>query len=49
MAAEGATVLVEAGPGKVLAGLQRRISPEVVALPVLDPDTLRTAVGQLGG
>ena len=48
MATEGATVLVEAGPGKVLAGLQRRIAPEVTGLAILDPETLRAGMAQLG-
>ena len=34
MAADGARLFVEIGPGKVLSGLIRRISAEVKALPV---------------
>lgn len=42
--ARGATVLVEAGPGKVLSGLVRRIDKSLTALPVLDPATLDKAL-----
>lgn len=36
----GVTTLIEAGPGKVLAGLVKRIDPELTGLPLLDPATL---------
>jgi [acyl-carrier-protein] S-malonyltransferase len=42
--ARGATVIVEAGPGKVLSGLVRRIDKSLTALPVLDPATLDHAL-----
>ncbi len=44
IAARGADVVIEAGPGKVLAGLIKRIDKSLTALPVLDPTTLETAV-----
>jgi [acyl-carrier-protein] S-malonyltransferase len=36
----GLTVLVECGPGKVLAGLAKRIDPELTGLPLFDPASL---------
>lgn len=44
----GATVVVEVGPGKVLAGLIRRILPDAAVGGVEDPKTL-DAVRSLGG
>lgn len=38
--ARGLTTLVECGPGKVLAGMVKRIDPELVGLSLLDPDSL---------
>ncbi|TQN03852.1 [acyl-carrier-protein] S-malonyltransferase [Acidovorax temperans] len=38
--ARGITHLVEAGPGKVLAGLTKRIDAELTGLPLFDPATL---------
>ena len=43
MAADGVTHLIECGPGKVLAGLNKRIAKDLQTLPVYDPETLRTA------
>lgn len=40
MKARGITHLVECGPGKVLAGLARRIDAELVGAPLYDPATL---------
>jgi [acyl-carrier-protein] S-malonyltransferase len=36
----GVTTLVECGPGKVLAGMVKRIDPELVGLALLDPESL---------
>lgn len=38
--ARGATHIVECGPGKVLAGLAKRIDPELVSASIYDPATL---------
>ena len=40
----GATLLVECGPGRVLAGLARRIDRNVKCLPVHDPKSLEQAL-----
>lgn len=48
MAAQGVTRVVECGPGKVLAGLTRRICGELDSLAVQDPASLRQALGTLG-
>lgn len=45
--ARGATHVFECGPGKVLAGLARRIDAELVVGNVLDPATLAEAKGML--
>ncbi|MET0071393.1 MAG: ACP S-malonyltransferase [Candidatus Thiodiazotropha sp.] len=44
MAASGISNLVEAGPGKVLAGLTKRIDRELVGLPLFDTKTLAQAL-----
>jgi [acyl-carrier-protein] S-malonyltransferase len=44
MTADGVTRIVECGPGKVLAGLNKRIVKTVETLPVYDPATLREAL-----
>jgi [acyl-carrier-protein] S-malonyltransferase len=41
----GIARLIEAGPGKVLTGLVRRIDRKLTVLPVLDPGTLKAALG----
>ena len=41
---QGATLLIEAGPGKVLAGLNRRIDKNLNTLPVTDPAGLEKAL-----
>lgn len=38
--ARGLTTVVECGPGKVLAGMVKRIDPELVGMALLDPATL---------
>jgi len=38
--ARGVTTLVECGPGKVLAGMTKRIDAELTGLPLLDPASL---------
>ena len=38
--ARGLTTLVECGPGKVLAGMAKRIDPELTGMALLDPVTL---------
>lgn len=45
--ARGITTIVECGPGKVLAGLCKRIDPELVGLPLFDPATLADVKAQL--
>ena len=44
MHAEGITWVIESGPGKVLAGLNKRIVKSMTALPVYDGDTLAAAL-----
>ncbi len=44
MAAEGVNQLIECGPGKVLASLNKRIAKTTETLPVFDPETLKTAL-----
>jgi [acyl-carrier-protein] S-malonyltransferase len=44
MAGRGVSRIIEAGPGKVLAGLCKRIDKSLLAMPVYDPDTLAKAV-----
>lgn len=44
MRRDGANLFIEAGPGRVLAGLVRRIDREARALPADDPATLATAI-----
>jgi [acyl-carrier-protein] S-malonyltransferase len=46
--ARGATHIVECGPGKVLAGMARRIDESLVAASVFDPATLAEVKGMLG-
>jgi [acyl-carrier-protein] S-malonyltransferase len=47
--AAGAATLVEAGPGRVLCGLARRIDRGLEALPADDPDTLDAALAAVRG
>jgi [acyl-carrier-protein] S-malonyltransferase len=45
--ARGVTTIVECGPGKVLAGMCRRIDPELTGLGLYDGTTLAEIKGQL--
>jgi [acyl-carrier-protein] S-malonyltransferase len=45
IAARGATIVIECGPGKVLAGLTKRIAPELAGAALFDPATLAEAKG----
>jgi len=47
--ARGATRLVECGPGKVLAGLTKRIDRELEGLAAFDPATLDAAIAAVNG
>ena len=47
MKARGIRTVVECGPGKVLAGMTKRIDPELTGLAVYDPATLAEARGAL--
>jgi [acyl-carrier-protein] S-malonyltransferase len=47
IAARGVPTIVECGPGKVLAGMVKRINPELTGLALLDPATLADVKGQL--
>ncbi len=44
IASQGAEIVVEAGPGKVLTGLIKRIDKSLTALPVFDSTSLETAL-----
>ncbi|MGB5305003.1 MAG: ACP S-malonyltransferase [Gammaproteobacteria bacterium] len=46
MREQGITRIVEAGPGKVLAGLCKRIDKSITAMPVFDAATLATALAE---
>ncbi|OGI48172.1 MAG: [acyl-carrier-protein] S-malonyltransferase [Candidatus Muproteobacteria bacterium RBG_16_65_34] len=48
MAAEGVDRIVECGPGKVLAGLNKRIDKRAETLAVYDPVTLAAALAAVG-
>lgn len=49
MAASGATHIVECGPGKVLAGLTKRICPEMTSLALADRGALEQALHAVQG
>ena len=44
MAQQGVTQVIECGPGKVLAGLTKRINEQVIGLPVFDQTSLGEAL-----
>jgi [acyl-carrier-protein] S-malonyltransferase len=44
LVAEGVTLVVEAGPGKVLAGLTKRIDKNLESVAVFDPAGLAAAL-----
>jgi [acyl-carrier-protein] S-malonyltransferase len=41
--ARGLSTLVECGPGKVLAGMTKRIAPDMLGLALFDPASLADA------
>ena len=45
--ARGIDTLVECGPGKVLAGLVKRIDPQLTGVALYDPATLAEVKGLL--
>jgi [acyl-carrier-protein] S-malonyltransferase len=47
MAASGVTHVVECGPGKVLAGLTKRIVPTLESLAIFDPASVQEALAKL--
>jgi [acyl-carrier-protein] S-malonyltransferase len=49
MAEQGATHIVECGPGKVLAALTRRIHPEVQSFSLADRASLEQALQAIKG
>ncbi|MGB7482145.1 MAG: ACP S-malonyltransferase, partial [Castellaniella sp.] len=49
MKRDGVTHIVECGPGKVLAGLVKRIDREIDTFNITDPASLRQTLDALGG
>jgi len=45
--ARGVTTVVECGPGKVLAGMVKRIDGELISTTIFDPASLAEAKGML--
>ncbi|MCG8432529.1 MAG: ACP S-malonyltransferase [Gammaproteobacteria bacterium] len=48
LAKQGITAMVECGPGKVLAGLNKRIARDINTLPLFDSGTLTKALEAIG-
>ena len=48
LAGRGVVTVIECGPGKVLAGLNKRIVRDMAALPVQDPTSLEDALKAVG-
>ncbi len=48
MTDDGVDMLVECGPGKVLAGLNRRINKKIKTMPIFDRASLRKALSVIG-
>lgn len=46
---DGAALAVECGPGKVLAGLNKRIANELITLSIETPEALQSSLDQLKG
>ncbi len=49
MKAQGVTHVIECGPGKVLAGLTKRIDPDMVGMSITDPASLAAALAAVNG
>jgi [acyl-carrier-protein] S-malonyltransferase len=49
MAADGVTHVIECGPGRVLAGLTKRIVPTLESLSIIDPASLQEALAKTAG
>ena len=49
MAEQGVTHVVECGPGKVLAGLVKRIDPKVTGIAAADRASLEQALATIKG
>ena len=49
MAAQGVTHIIECGPGKVLAGMVKRIAPDVKCLTLADKASFDAALAELAG
>jgi len=49
MKAQGVTHVVECGPGKVLAGLTKRIDRDLVGLSITDPASLDSVLETIKG
>ena len=46
---EGITTFIEIGPGKVLAGLNKKISAEIMTYNVYDKESLKNTINELKG